>query len=115
MENINNLMNRNRRQESGQVALILVFLTAVALILLAVVLNLDKVSQTKTLTTLASNSAASTMASTFASYSEQLYQVQLGGSSRAGDDLTTCGWTGVFAVFLTIITIVASFWIPGLE
>jgi len=95
------------KSSSGQVAIILILVVAISLIFYAVSLNLGKVSQIKTLTTAASNQGAGQLASQMASYGQQIFEVQLGGSSQV------CGWTGVFAAILVIILIVISFYCSG--
>jgi hypothetical protein len=98
-------MNKCRQ---GQAAIILILLTAVALILFAVTLNQGRVSQFKTLTTIASNQAAATTASSFASYGEKVMQTQLGGKA------VKSGQNGVLALFITIVAFAALMFIPGL-
>jgi len=97
--------------EAGQVALLLIVMVAILFIFYAVVLNLGRISQTKTQVTMASNISAAFLASGMASYAESVYQGQLGGPEgnpdpNAGDDLTVCGWTGVAAAVLALIILV---------
>lgn len=89
----------------GQVSVILILVIAILFIFFAVILNLGKVAQTKTLVTIASNVSASFLGSSMASYTEYLYQMQLGGQDKADTDLTVCGWTGVAAAIISIILV----------
>ena len=73
---------------TGQVALILILISAMALIFFAVSLNLGQIAQLKAITQTAADISAAAMASSFTSYTEQVYQTQLGGQKGAGDDLT---------------------------
>jgi len=103
-----NLFSRFPRK--GQVALILILIIAIAFIFFAVTLNLGKMSQKKTIVTVAANTSASLMGSLFAGYAESLYQ-QLGGEDKCEDDLTVgkittfaAALAGLFVVFFSIIT-----------
>ncbi len=88
------------KSSSGQVAIILVLVIAISLILYAVTLNLGKISQIKTLTTVAADQTASLLASQMASYGQQVFEVQLGGKRKI------CGYTGMFASLLVIVVVV---------
>ncbi|VAX38283.1 hypothetical protein MNBD_UNCLBAC01-1584 [hydrothermal vent metagenome] len=88
------------KKTKGQVSLILMLVVAIALIFYAVSLNLGRVSQIKTLTTTASNQAASQLGSQMASYAQSIIETTLGGATRK------CGWTGVMAAIITIIIII---------
>ncbi|MBI3617269.1 MAG: YrzE family protein, partial [Candidatus Omnitrophica bacterium] len=100
-------------RKEGQVAVILILIVAAALIFYAASLNLSRVSQLKTITTIAADTAASTLGSFMASYGHQVQMTSLGGVTKK------CGLTGVvgsvislivaiIAVVVTIITCVAS-------
>jgi len=73
-----------------------------ALIFFAVALNLGQIAQLKATTQVAADTAAAAMASFFTSYTESVYQTQLGGQKGAGTDLTICAWSGVFVLLLKI-------------
>lgn len=62
------------KRRAGQIAVILILFIAILLAVFAVILNLGKVSQTKTFLTMAVDSSASLMASMFASYAEYQFQ-----------------------------------------
>ena len=83
--------------EGGQVAVILVLVVAAALIFYAVSLNLSRVSQAKTVTTIAADAGAATLGSYMASYGQQVLQTSLGGNRRI------CGWTGVVAAIIAVV------------
>lgn len=70
---------KSSRRNGGQVAVVLIFIIAIALIMYSASLNWAKVAQYKALVTIASNTAASGMASFIASYGENRAQTQLGG------------------------------------
>lgn len=89
-------------------AVILILITAIALILYAVVLNLGRISTHKTLVTMASSVGTSFLASEMASYAESMYQVQLGGEKGAKDDTSVCAFTGWFAALIKVALVVAA-------
>ncbi|MFA5089038.1 MAG: hypothetical protein WC552_08430, partial [Candidatus Omnitrophota bacterium] len=84
----------------GQVAIILIFIVAITLIFFAVVLNLSRVSQMKTLTMISANTTASYLASLMASYGESIFQVTLEGKE------TFSGYTGILAAIITVVIVV---------
>ena len=84
----------------GQVAVILILVTAAALIFYAVSLNLGRMSQAKTMTTIASDTGASLLGSYMASKGQAIFQTTLGGERKI------CAWTGIMAAILVIIAIV---------
>jgi hypothetical protein len=88
------------RSRKGQVAVILMLVIAAALIFYAVSLNVGKLSNTKTLTTMASNMGASKMASQMASYGQVLFMETLGGKKRV------CGLTGIASALVSIVVTV---------
>ena len=65
----------------GQAALILILLSAAALILLAITLNWGRIAQVKSVLTISSDVSASTLASDAASYGEMEKQTYLGNSN----------------------------------
>ncbi len=89
-----------RNLKLGQVAVIIILVSALGLIFLAIVMNFGRISQVKTLTMIAANSSASQMASFFASYGEQLYQQTLGGHRKI------CALTGVLITIITVVIVV---------
>ncbi len=66
----------------GQVAIILIFIVAIALIMFAITTNVGKMTQTKTVVTAAADSGAAQMASFMASYGQSLFKTQLGGEKK---------------------------------
>lgn len=86
--------------QNGQVAVILILVTAMALIYYAVSLNFGRMSQVKTLITLASDTSAAQLASGIASYGQAQSKTSLEGRRRV------CAYTGIFATILAIVIIV---------
>lgn len=82
---------------TGQVAIILILICAIALIFFVVAFNLGRLSQTKTQTTIAANAGASQMASLAASYGQSLFMGQLGGKTR------DCGFSSFFTAIVDFI------------
>lgn len=83
--------------KKGQVAVILILMAAAALIFYAVSLNLGRISQTKTVTTIAADTAASTLGSYMASFGQSIFKTTLGGKKRV------CALTGIVAAVLAVI------------
>ena len=91
----------------GQTALILILLTAAALIFLAITLNWGRIAQVKSLLTIAADESASTLASDAASYGEQQKQTYL------GDTNYTSGLTVEFyLIFILMIIAIILMFIP---
>ncbi|MBU1996793.1 MAG: hypothetical protein KKF78_06530, partial [Candidatus Omnitrophica bacterium] len=84
----------------GQVAIILIIMTAVALIFYAVTLNLGRLSGAKTLTSMAAEKTASVLASQMASYAQKLVKENLKGS------LQVCDKTSLFTAIISMIIVV---------
>ena len=61
-----------RNADKGQVAIVLILMTAIAIIIYASTLNLGRVAELKTLTTIAADLSAAQMASSWASYAEMI-------------------------------------------
>lgn len=96
-------------KRKAQVAIMTLFIAAVALVFYAVTINIGRMSQIKTVVTTASNLAAAQLASHAASYAEQLWKTQLGGRSS----FKKCGLTGAFAALVgVILTIVGAILSP---
>jgi len=74
------------KTKDGQIAIILIFVTAIALIFYAVMLNVGAVANTKSIVTKTATLMAATASSQMASYSESIRQTYLGGRRRK------CGW-----------------------
>ncbi len=91
----------------GQVAIVLILVIAVLFIFFAVIMNLGRVSQIKTMTMLASNQSAAIMTSYMASYAQNYYE-GMGGQEELDDDLTRCGWTALAKAFFGLILVVVS-------
>ena len=83
----------------GQTALILILLTAAALIFLAITLNWGRIAQVKSLLTVAADSSASALASDAASYGEMLKQTYLQN--------TNYQW-GLDGVLLSVIILIVA-------
>lgn len=96
-----------KNADQGQVAIVLILMTALALIIYASTLNLGRVAELKTLTTIAADVSAAQMASSWASYAEQLYQVRLGGESET-DSLTICGMGPLVQLFISFIIVLVA-------
>ncbi len=88
------------RHVAGQVGLILILAAAIGLILYAVTINIGRISQGKTLTIIAANTAASKMASFIASYGQMLFMTSLGGETKI------CAWTGFLVKLIAAIIVV---------
>src|SRR5262245_14865506 len=78
----------------------MILIIAIGLIFYAVVLNLGRVSQTKTLTLVAAESTASQMASFLSSYCQKIFEEQLGGRREV------CGWTALFTALIMVVVII---------
>jgi len=91
-------------KNGGQVAIILILVIAAALIFYAVSLNLGRLTQTRALVTIASNTSASLLASNMASYGQQLSSTSLKGRDEV------CGWTGFMAVLIALVIILIVAW-----
>jgi len=89
---------------SGQTALILILLTAAALIFLAITLNWGRIAQTKTLLTIAADQSASLLASDAASYGEMEKQTYLGDKNQV--TAQTRILVAIFAIVIAIIAVV---------
>ncbi len=105
-----NLFNpQNHSHRRGQIAVIIVLVVAVLFIFFSVILNLGRVAQIKTQTTVAANVTAAYLASEMASYSEYLYRTYLGGPGEVEDHeskrLTACKSTSVLITLLTFIVV----------
>jgi hypothetical protein len=83
--------------KKGQVAFILILLTAAALIFYASTINLSKVGDTKTITIMAANTGASLMASQMSSYAQSLVMEYLRGK------LEYCKSTSIIGAIITLI------------
>ena len=94
--------NYKLKSSSGQIAIILILVIAMALIFYAVSMNLGAIAQKKTMTTIGANTGASLLASQMASYGQQLFFGQLGGK------LKVCAWSGIAAAFLSFVVIIIS-------
>ncbi len=86
-------------QQTGQVAVILLFIVGIALIFYAVTMNVGKNNQIKTQVTIASNLGAARLSSQLASYGQQIYYETLGGEWKV------CGWTGFMKALITFIVV----------
>ena len=73
-------LNKVKRSANnkGQVAILIIFVVAVALIIFAITANVSKMSQSKTIVTKAAELGTADMASAMASYGQNLYETQLG-------------------------------------
>lgn len=110
MKNLSFFKKLNSRR--GQVAVVMILVIAIAFILYAAILNLSRVSQSKSVVTIASNLSASQLGSLMASYGESILQTSLGGRTEVK------GFRQVFAtillIVLVVLIIVASL-IPGMQ
>lgn len=83
----------------GQMAILIVLVAAIALVCLAMTLNLTRVASTKTMTMIAAHQAASYTASQMASYAQMQKETQLGGKTKI------CKNTGLLSSLLTFIIV----------
>lgn len=83
--------------KSGQVAIVLILVTAVALIFYAVTLNLGDITEVKTSTQVAATQGASLLGSQMASYGQSVFKQTLGGRRLY------CKSTSLVAIIITII------------
>ncbi len=88
------------KKRSGQTSLILILLTAVAMIFFAITLNWGQLAQIKALTSTSATSSASNLASNFASYGEREIKTTLGGTWKK------CKHTSVLVAIITVIIII---------
>lgn len=96
-----NYLRRAQGSRKGQVAVILILVAAAGLVFYAITLNLGRISQTKSLVTIASNTAASQLASQMASYGQEVSERELGGQFKK------CNRSGVLrAIIMAIIIVV---------
>ncbi len=103
---IENLSLRAQRSnllkaKRGQTALILILLTAAALILLSITLNWGRIAQSKNALTIAADQAASLLASDAASYGESQKQANLGDCNTQ-----TYQTGGILAIIEFVIAII---------
>ncbi len=85
------------KNKYGQTALILILLTAAALIFLAITLNWGRIAQVKALLTVAADGSASLMASDAASYGEMQKQTNLKDTNQI------TGQTGLLLALLLVV------------
>jgi len=88
----------------GQTALILILLTAAALVFLAITLNWGRIAQTKALITVAADQSASALASNAASYGEMQKQTYLQNTNKL-TETTSILLAIIMIVIAVIITI----------
>ena len=118
-KHLNKLIRSNKLQtipKTGQVAIILLIIIAIALIFFAVTFNLRTVTQTKILTTMSANVAAAQLGSLVASYGQALWQIKI---AQGHKNLTeNCKKTSVLGAILKtvamVILVILSF-IPGFQ
>jgi hypothetical protein len=91
---------KEKSPRRGQVAIILLLLTVIALVFYAVTLNLTRTNDTKTIVTVASNSGASLLASQMASYGQMIFKTTMGGERKI------CALSGVATALILVIVIV---------
>lgn len=102
---INKTINKAKSQ-SGQVAIVLLLIVALALIFYAASLNFGRVNQTKTLTMVAANTSASQMASSIASYGQQQWQTTIGGKTKGGDPKYCKSSSIIVSIILLLVLII---------
>lgn len=91
-----------RKNRRGQASVVLMLIIMVALVFYAVSLNLGKVSTSKTNVTVASNTAASLLASQMASYGQKLFKETMGGKFKR----CSTNWLGVLGVIIAIVAVI---------
>ncbi|MDE2221705.1 MAG: hypothetical protein KGK03_01400 [Candidatus Omnitrophica bacterium] len=89
-----------RTNKKGQTALILVLLSAAALVFLAITYNWGRVAQIKSLLTISADQSASLLASDAASYGEQEKQTSLGDSNKVS------GMSGLLMDVILVVVII---------
>ena len=92
------------KHNKGQTALILILLAAAALIFYAVTVNWGRIAQTKSMLTIATNQAASYLASEAASYGEMQKQTYLRNVNRKA----FLEWQVFFAVIMIVLAIIVT-------
>ncbi|MCB9747070.1 MAG: hypothetical protein H6755_01515 [Candidatus Omnitrophica bacterium] len=104
---ISHFKNEKKRQsQKGQVAVVLILLTAFALIFYAVSLNMGRMSAAKTVTTTASNIGAAQLGSQMASYGWRLARENLKGKRKlcsTSSFLTGLILSAIFSLGFTLI------------
>lgn len=108
---LNHIMRRPFRQaprksRNGQVAVVLILITAVALIFYAISLNFSRLTQIKTIVTIASDSGAAQLASSMASYGQMVAKTMLDGNIRKCSNTNL--WVTIISVIVAIILAVVS-------
>ena len=96
----NDRLRKVAQSTGGQAAVVLILVIAIVLIFYAVSLNFGHMTQVKGMVTVASNTSASMLASSMASYTQSLSETQLGGTRKK------CGWTGIFAALIVLIIMI---------
>jgi len=109
----NRLQFKTKKPEGskGQIAIILLVVIGVLLMMVAIAVNLGKISMTKSQTQIAADSTAAFLASNMASYSESLYRtIILPSRHKTGDQGKNFGLTrrNSHEKLSTILTIVVS-------
>jgi len=103
----NDRFRKVAQSTSGQAAVVLILVIAIVLIFYAVSLNFGHMTQVKGMVTVASNTSASMLASSMASYAQSLSETQLGGGRKK------CGWTGIAAILLIIFLLIIAYFVPA--
>ena len=100
-------MREKINNSTGQTALILILITAAALIFLAITMNWGRVAQTKAIVTIAADQAASLLASDVASYGEMQKQTYLQNTNEISslNGIIMAAIAVVVAIICLIITI----------
>lgn len=95
-----------RKGKKGQVAVVLILITAVALIFYAISLNFSRLTQIKTIVTIASDSGAAQLASSMASYGQMVAKTMLDGNLRkcSNTNLLVTIITAIVAIIIAIVT-----------
>ncbi len=94
------------KNNNAQTALLMILAIVIGLMFFAISLNLGKISQIKTATTVAATGAATQMTSTLASKAEYQIKTQLGGSWKKCK--STSVWVAIAAVIIAIIVVFAT-------
>ncbi|MBI4308990.1 MAG: hypothetical protein HY591_01520, partial [Candidatus Omnitrophica bacterium] len=93
-------------KHKGQAALILILITAMALIFFAITLNWGRLAQIKTMTMSAATTTVASMVSSYASYGEQKLQTELGGKPKICKTSSILE-TIILAIVIIIIAVVS--------
>lgn len=109
IKKLNNIIRKPFRvisNHKGQAAVVLILVTAVALVFYAISLNFGRLGQGKTLTTMSSDTGAAQLASGMAGYGQMLSKTQLDGRKRKCD--STSMLVAIISLIIVVIVTIVS-------